>query len=59
MEPDLKEVTYKLVVDMLILAGISENFSKAEIMIDRAIESGNALERFRKGIELQNGNNPQ
>jgi len=56
MEPDLKEVTYKLVVDMLILAGISENFSKAEIMIDRAIESGNALERFRKGIELQNGN---
>ncbi|MDP8314286.1 MAG: thymidine phosphorylase [Candidatus Celaenobacter antarcticus] len=56
MEPDLKEVTYKLVVDMLILAGISENFSKAEVMIDRAIESGNALERFRKGIELQNGN---
>ncbi|TSA24141.1 thymidine phosphorylase, partial [bacterium] len=56
MEPDLKEVTYKLVADMLILAGISENFNEAEIMIDQAIESGRALERFRKGIELQHGN---
>ncbi len=56
MEPDLKEVTYKLVADMLILAGISENFNEAEIMIDQTIESGRALERFRKGIELQHGN---
>ncbi|MBC8383758.1 MAG: thymidine phosphorylase [Candidatus Cloacimonetes bacterium] len=56
MEPDLKEVTYQLVADMLILAGISENFDEAEIMMDQAIESGRALERFRKGIELQQGN---
>jgi len=56
MEPDLKEVTYQLVADMLILAGISENFDEAEIMMDQAIESERALERFRKGIELQNGN---
>ena len=56
MEPDLKEVTYKLVADMLILAGVSGNLGKAEMMIDQAIESGHALERFRKGIELQHGN---
>ncbi len=56
MEPDLKEVTYQLVADMLILAGISENFNDAEIVMNKAIESGRALERFRKGIELQHGN---
>jgi len=56
METDVKEVTYKLVADMLILAGVSKSFGQAEIMIDRAIENGKALERFRKGIELQNGN---
>ncbi|MDP8226135.1 MAG: thymidine phosphorylase [Candidatus Celaenobacter polaris] len=56
MEPDLKEVTYKLVADMLILAEVSKSFGQAEIIIDQAIESGKALERFRRGIELQNGN---
>ncbi len=56
MEPDLKEVTYKLVADMLILAEVSKSFGQAEIIIDQAIESGKALERFRRGIELQHGN---
>ena len=56
MEPDLKEVTYKLVADMLILAGVSKNFRQAEIMIDQVIENGHALDRLRKGIELQHGN---
>jgi len=56
MEPDLKEVTFQLVADMLILAGVSENFNEVDIIIDQAIDSGRALERFRKGIELQHGN---
>lgn len=56
MERDLKEVTYQLVADMLILAGISKNFNDAEIMMNQAIGNGRALERFRRGIELQHGN---
>jgi len=56
MEPDLKEVTYKLTADILILAEVSKSFGQAEIIIDKAIESGKALERFRRGIELQHGN---
>jgi pyrimidine-nucleoside phosphorylase len=56
MERDLKEVTYQLVADMLILAGVSENFDEAVTMMNQAIESGRALERFRRGIELQHGN---
>ena len=56
MEPDLKEVSYQLVADMLILAGVSKNFDEAVTMMNQSIESGRALERFRKGIELQHGN---
>ncbi|MBN2018445.1 MAG: thymidine phosphorylase [Candidatus Cloacimonetes bacterium] len=56
MEPDVKEVTFRLVADMIMLAGIVHEYKEAEIMIERSISNGKALDRFRKGIELQHGN---
>lgn len=55
MPPDLKEVTYQLVEDMLLLATIAKNRNQATDLIDEAISTGNALESFRKFIELQHG----
>lgn len=55
-DEDLKEVTFALLTEMLIMAGIIENNNPAEKMIIQTIESGKALQRFAKFVELQGGN---
>ena len=55
-DEDLKEVTFALLAEMLIMAGIIVNNYQAEKMIIQTIESGKALQRFAKFIESQNGN---
>lgn len=54
--PDLKEVVFALAKQMLFLAGITDEESKAQTMLNDAIESGAALDKFKNFIELQNGN---
>lgn len=53
--PDLKQVTYALLEEMLHMAGIANSSKEAESIIDDAIESGRALQRFKRFIELQGG----
>ncbi|MCK4359493.1 MAG: thymidine phosphorylase [Candidatus Cloacimonetes bacterium] len=55
-DEDLKEVTFALLAEMLIMAGIIENNNQAEKMIIQTIKSGKALQRFAKFVELQGGN---
>ncbi|MBC8526298.1 MAG: thymidine phosphorylase [Candidatus Cloacimonetes bacterium] len=55
-QKDLKEVTFVLLSEMLIMAGIVRNYDKAENMILQKIKSGRALQRFAKFVELQGGN---
>ncbi|MBC8313080.1 MAG: thymidine phosphorylase [Candidatus Cloacimonetes bacterium] len=55
-QEDLKEVTFALLSEMLIMAGIVITKIEAENMIMKTIKSGAALKRFAKFIELQNGN---
>jgi pyrimidine-nucleoside phosphorylase len=53
---DLMEVTYALGVEMLLLAGVAKDGAAARRLLQRAIESGQAAERFRQIIEAQGGN---
>jgi pyrimidine-nucleoside phosphorylase len=53
---DLMEVTYALGAEMLILAGVTSDAAAARRLLQRAIESGQAVERFRQIIEAQGGN---
>ena len=55
-QKDLKEVTFALLIEMLIMAKIVRNKIEAENMIMEKIKSGAALRRFAKFIELQKGN---
>ena len=55
-QEDLKEITFALLTEMLIMAGIIENNNQADKMIIQTIESGKALRRFAKFVELQGGN---
>jgi pyrimidine-nucleoside phosphorylase len=53
--PDLKEVTYALLEEMLSLADIAIDTQEANKIIKDVIESGRALQRFKRFIELQDG----
>jgi pyrimidine-nucleoside phosphorylase len=53
---DLMEVTYALGAEMLLLAGVTTNGADARRLLQRAIESGQAAERFRQIIDAQGGN---
>jgi pyrimidine-nucleoside phosphorylase len=50
------EVTYALGAEMLLLADVAKDASDARRQLQRAIESGRALEKFREIIEAQGGN---
>lgn len=52
---DLKEITFALAIEMLIIGGIVSNSKEAEDKILEVIESGAALNKFRKFVELQGG----
>lgn len=53
-DPDFAEVAYAVTAEMLSLAGKGTPEECAEL-VNNAVASGNALESFRKMIELQGG----
>ena len=53
---DLLEVTLTLGVEMLLLAGVAGDAAEAGRQLRDAIDSGRALDCFRRIIEAQNGN---
>lgn len=54
--PDTYEITTQLVAQMLIMAGKARDFTEAETMIKRVVDSGAALAKFREIIAAQGGN---
>lgn len=54
--PDTYELTTALTAEMLISAGLAVDFMAAKEMIDNAVSSGKALEKFREIILAQGGN---
>lgn len=55
MEKDVKELTYEIAENMLIMYGKASSKSEAKDLIDDVIISKKAREKFRKLIEIQNG----
>jgi len=53
---DLMEVTFALGVEMLVMGKKAENRKDAIEMLQQAIDNGDALEKFRRLIQLQGGN---
>jgi pyrimidine-nucleoside phosphorylase len=54
MSPTL-ELSIELSARMLVLCGIAETIQSSKLKIQKVLESGAALERFRQNIECQNG----
>jgi len=52
---DFQEVVEALAVRMLVCGGIAPSEADAGTLVDRALSSGAALERFRKMVEWQDG----
>ena len=53
---DLMEVTRALGTEMLLVTGRAGDAAAAQVMLDDAIASGAALERFARVVEAQGGN---
>ena len=53
--PDLMEVTMALTATLLVLGKAAATLDDGRRMAQRAIDSGDALERFRRIIEVQGG----
>ena len=53
---DLRELTGRLAVEMLLAARIVATAADAAREVDKAITSGRALEKFRQLVEAQGGN---
>jgi pyrimidine-nucleoside phosphorylase len=53
--PDLKEVTYAIGGQMLVLAGIAGDAAAARTRLDESVASGAALGKFREMIAAQGG----
>lgn len=54
MKPLLK-VSLELTANMLVLSGVSASMEAADELLMQKLESGEALERFRRNLELQKG----
>lgn len=52
---DLMEVTYALCAEMLRLGGLEADAAAARMTLEKAIQSGAALEAFRQLVEAQGG----
>lgn len=52
---DLTEITYRLGVEMLLLAHITDSPTEARSLLEKTITSGTALEKFAEVIAAQNG----
>jgi pyrimidine-nucleoside phosphorylase len=55
-QEDLKEVTFALLSEMLTMSRIVKNYNEAEKKIMQTVNSGAALRRFARFVELQGGN---
>jgi len=53
---DLRELTGRLAVQMLLLAKAADTEEEAQLEVARALASGRALDKFRQLIEAQGGN---
>ncbi|HED23672.1 MAG TPA: pyrimidine-nucleoside phosphorylase, partial [Firmicutes bacterium] len=53
--PDLEELCLVLGSRMLVMAGKAENTAEGRVMLDGAIKSGSALQKFADMIENQRG----
>lgn len=49
------DLSVELSAHMLVLAGVESSLSAAHSRLQRALDSGDALERFRKNVEAQSG----
>jgi pyrimidine-nucleoside phosphorylase len=52
---DLRELTIELAIEMLLLAGVEGDPVSARSRLEKLLDSGRALERFRKFVEAQGG----
>ncbi len=52
---DTEEITNALVIQMLLNAGLATDQTQAQDMIDNALHSGNALQKFEEMIVAQGG----
>jgi len=55
-QPDLKEVTYFLGAEMLILAGKCRTYPQAYQLLNKVDQDGTALDKFQQMIKRQGGN---
>ncbi|MGI8494103.1 MAG: hypothetical protein ACR2L1_02160, partial [Pyrinomonadaceae bacterium] len=51
-----RELSIELAARMLVLCGVADSIQDSKFKIQNALDSGAALEKFRRNIELQNGN---
>jgi len=54
--PDLRELSIELGAMLLYAAGAAESIASAKVRLERSIDSGAALEKFREVITAQGGN---
>jgi thymidine phosphorylase len=52
---DLRELTIELAIEMLLLAGVEADPASGRKRLERLLDSGEALERFRRFVEAQGG----
>jgi thymidine phosphorylase len=54
-QPRLEEVTMSLGIQLLVSSGLAESPAVARLMLTRALESGEAAERFERMVSMQGG----
>jgi len=52
---DLRELTIELAIEMLFLAGLESDRVNARNRLEKLLDSGQALDRFRRFVEAQGG----
>ncbi len=52
---DVRELSLELAARMVALSGVVGSLEEARAKVTRALESGAALERFRRNVEAQGG----
>ncbi|HEX7957996.1 MAG TPA: hypothetical protein VF508_13690, partial [Pyrinomonadaceae bacterium] len=52
---DVRDLSVELAARMVALSGVAASLAEARAQVTRALESGAALERFRRNVEAQGG----
>lgn len=55
MQPDLYEIVFEIAARTLLLSNLASDFDEAKCLIDDAISSGRALNKFKEIISAQGG----